>query len=85
MEKAYSLKDLGKIIVEEAKKEGLTLAEDAVEKLGKSVWTGTKRWVNESATLSENKIDDMVAPALAMLDGVIEENIEKLDLDGDGD
>lgn len=84
MEKAYDIKELGKIIAEEAKKEGLVLAEEAVEALGKSAWSGLKKFVNESAVLSENKIDDMVAPAISLLDGYINEKVEKLDLDGDG-
>ena len=84
MEKAYDVKELGKIIKEEAEKEGLTLAEEAVEKLGKAGWAGVKRFINESAALSENKIDDVIAPALSMLDGLVNTNVEKLDLDGDG-
>lgn len=84
MEKPYQLKDLGEIIKEEAAKEGLTLAEEAVEKLGKAVWSGSKRWIQESAVLSENKIDDVVAPFISTIDGIVNENIEKVDLDGDG-
>lgn len=84
MEQAYDVKALGEIIKEEAQKEGLQLAEAAVEKLGKAVYGGFKRWVSESATLSENKVDDMLAPAVAFLDPIVLPQIEKIDLDGDG-
>lgn len=84
MKKAYDLKELGQIIKEEAAKQGLTLAEEAVETLGKSAWTGAKRWVNESAALTPNKIDDVVAPFLSTVDGLVNQSIEKTDLDGDG-
>ena len=40
MESAYDVKALGEIIKEEAQKEGLQLAEQAVEKLGKAVYAG---------------------------------------------
>lgn len=84
MEKAYDVKALGQMIAEEAKKEGLTLAEEAIEKLGKSAYAGSKRWFNESAALSANKVDDFVAPLLSYVDTVVLPQIEKLDLDGDG-
>ena len=82
MTEAYKLKDLGKIIKEEAEKKGLAIAEEGLEELGKSVWIGTKRWVNESAEITPNPIDNFIAPALSQLDGFVNENIEKLDLDG---
>lgn len=82
--KAYDLKELGQIIVEEAKKDGLTLAEEAVEKVAKSAYLGIKRWASESATVSENKVDDLVMPALNFLDPMVLPQIEKIDLDGDG-
>lgn len=84
MESAYDVKALGEIIKEEAQKEGLTMAEQAAEKLGKAVYAGFKRWVSESAVMSENKVDDMLAPAVAFLDPIVLPQIEKLDLDGDG-
>lgn len=84
MEKAYDLKALGEKIKEEAAKEGLTIAEEALEKLGKAVWVGTKSWLKESASVSENKIDDVVAPFVDTLDSYVVPQIEKLDLDGSG-
>lgn len=84
MEKAYDLKALGEIISAEAKKEGLTIAEDALEKLGKAVYQGTKQWAKESARLSDSKVDDFIAPFYDHLDSVVNEQIEKVDLDGSG-
>jgi hypothetical protein len=82
--KAYDVKELGQIIVEEAKKDGLTLAEEAVEKLAKASYVGMKRWASESAVVSENKIDDILMPAFNFLDPMVLPQIEKIDLDGDG-
>lgn len=84
MEKAYDFKELGKIIKEEAAKQGLTLAEEAVEVLGKSAYSGTKLWLKESAKLSSTKLDDLMVPLVDNLDSVVHKGIEKLDLDGDG-
>lgn len=84
MEKAYSIKALGGKIAEKAKAEGLPIAEEALEKLGKSVYLGFKEWSKESAALSENKIDDFAAPFLDNLDHIVLPQIEKIDLNGDG-
>jgi hypothetical protein len=83
--KAYDIKALGQAIKDEAAKQGLTLAEKAVETLGKAAWEGTKQWAADSALASENKIDDLVVPFLSTMDKLVEESIEKVDLDGDGD
>lgn len=80
---AYELKDLGKKIVEKAKLDGLTVAEEALEKLGRAIYLGTKEWAQESAVASETKIDDFVAPLYNHLDGFVLPQIQKLDLDGD--
>jgi hypothetical protein len=84
MEKAYDLKALGQMIVDEAKKDGLVIAEQALEKLGKAVYVGSKNWAKESAVLSSNKIDDVIAPFYDHADPLVIPQIEKLDLDGDG-
>ena len=84
MQKPYEIKALGQAIVDEAKKDGLVVAEDALEKLGKAVYNGTKKWAKESADLSVNKFDDFAAPFYDHLDGVVNPQIEKIDLDGDG-
>lgn len=84
MEKAYDIKALGQIIIEEAKKDGLTIAEEACEKLAKACYMGTKRWGKESAALSESKVDDFLAPFYDQADPIVLPQIEKIDLDGDG-
>ena len=72
------------MIIAEAKVDGLTLAEESVEKLAKAAWIGVKKWAQESAVLSDNKIDDFVAPFYGQLDGFVNPQIEKIDLDGSG-
>lgn len=84
MQNAYDLKTLGQYIIEEAKKDGLVIAEEALEKLGKATFVGTKRWAKESAVISETKVDDFAAPFYDHLDGFVMPQIEKIDLDGDG-
>ena len=84
MEKAYDIKALGEIIVAEAKKHGLTLAEETVEALGSAVYVGTKKWAKESAVLSETKIDDFAAAFYDQVDPLVLPYIVKIDIDGDG-
>lgn len=56
MEKAYDVKAL----LEKFKKRGLDLTEDAA----KMIIEDTCSWIQESAAISENKIDDVAALAL---------------------
>lgn len=84
MDKAYELKALGQYIKEEAAKDGLELAEQTLEVLAKSVYFGTKRWMKESAPLSETKIDDFIAPFYDNADPYVIPQIEKIDLNKDG-
>lgn len=84
MEKAYDIKALGQLVAEEAKKDGLTIAEDAIEKLAKASYLGMKAWAKESAVLSENKFDDFAAAFYDQADGFVVPQIERLDLNGDG-
>lgn len=84
MTEAYSLKDLGLMIAAEAKKDGLILAEEILEQLAKSTYKATKSWAKQSATLSENKYDDLVAPFYDQVDAFVLPQIEKIDLDGSG-
>lgn len=84
MEKAYDLKELGKYTLEESKKLGLPLAEELAEKLGKANYLGLKKWLKESALISENKIDDVVAAFYDQVDPYVLPLIEKIDIDGDG-
>lgn len=80
MEKAYDLKDLGKRL----KDAGLPIAEDALQSAGKNAYVALKAWLKESAVLSSNKVDDVLAPFVDQADPVVLPQIEKLDLDGDG-
>lgn len=84
MQQAYELKALGEKILAKAKEDGLTIAEEAVEKIAKAAYLGTKEWAKESAAISDTKIDDFVMPALDYLDGFVLPQIDKIDLDGDG-
>jgi CO dehydrogenase/acetyl-CoA synthase beta subunit len=72
MEKAYDLKDLA----EKLKAKGLPVLEDTAEK----VYEAVKEWAQESAVVSENKVDDMVMPlAFPMLDKVVVPALNKID------
>lgn len=84
MTKAYDLKALGESIIKEAKKEGLEIAEEALESLGKAVYFGTQNWARESAILSDTKVDDFVMPFYSQIDQFVLPQIEKLDLDNSG-
>jgi hypothetical protein len=80
MEKAYDLKDLGKKLQEQ----GLPIAEEALQKAGKQAYTAVKAWLKESAVMSSNKVDDILAPFLDQADPVVNKAIDGLDLDHDG-
>ncbi len=84
MDKADDLKDLGVKIKVEAEAEGLALAEEAIEKLGKAAYLGLKEWLIESANLSPNPADDIAVKFICYVDQLIMPQIEKIDLDGDG-
>jgi hypothetical protein len=72
-------------VVQKAKEGGLDLAEQTGEHLGKAVYLGLKEWAKESARLSETQIDDLISPFYDQLDQFVIPQIEKLDLDKDGD
>lgn len=74
MEKAYDLKDLGQRL----KDAGLPVAEDALESAAGKVYVALKGWVKDSAVLSENKIDDVIAPFLDQLDPMVLPQIDKI-------
>lgn len=82
--KAYDLKELGLAIKAEAEKEGLEIAEQAVEALAKATYLGTKSWLKESAELSPNKADNFIAPFYDQLDAMVLPQIDKIDLNKDG-
>lgn len=84
MDKAYDIKALGSKIVEKAKVDGLSLAEEAAEKLAKAAYFGLKEWAKESAALSSTKIDDAILPFYDFLDQFVLPQIDKIDLDKSG-
>lgn len=75
MEKAYDLKDLGKRL----EKAGVPLLKNSAEETAKVVYHETKEWMKESAVLSTNKIDDLVAPFYDQADALVMPQIDKID------
>lgn len=75
MEKAYDLKDLAKKL-EDA---GVPVLKEAGEETAKQVYSAVKEWLQESATLSTNKIDDVVMPFIGQLDAIVMPAIDKID------
>lgn len=71
MTKAYDVKDLA----EKLKQKGMPEIED----MAVIAYQAIKEWAIESAALSENKIDDVLMPALTFLDGMILPAIDKID------
>lgn len=70
--KAYDLKELEKKLVAQ----GLPVIEGLAEK----TYAAVKEWVEESAPISENKVDDVVVPlAFPVLDKVVLPAIDKID------
>lgn len=84
MTKAYDFKELVVMIKDEAKKNGLAIAEEALEALAISTYTAQKNWLKESAKLSDWKYDDLIAPFVDNLDTLVLPQIGKLDLNKDG-
>jgi len=80
MEKAYDLKDLGL----KMQAEGLTIAEESLEKAAAIAYKAIKQWATESAVLSENKLDDVLAPFYNQLDPIVLPLIESIDFNKDG-
>lgn len=71
MEKAYDPKAL----VQELKAQGLPLAEDAAEKVVVAVFA----WLDQSAELSENKIDDALKILFPHAKELALKQIDKID------
>jgi len=71
VDKAYDLKGL----TDKMKERGLDLAEDAAL----IVYESLQSWLIESAMLSENKYDDLLAVLLPSIDGYVKEQIDKID------
>lgn len=75
MEKAYDLKDLAKKL----ESAGVPVLKEAGEETAKQVYSAVKEWLQESATLSTNKIDDVVMPFIGQLDAIVMPAIDKID------
>ena len=71
MEKAYELKAL----VEELKGKGLPVAEEAAKVVVEAVLD----WVQKSAVVSDNKVDDFIAAVIPVIKPVIMEQVGKID------
>ena len=63
------------LLLEELKKEGLVVAEDAAEKVVKVVL----EWLEKEAIASENKYDDILLAVLPILKAEIFKAIDKID------
>lgn len=75
MIKAYDLKALGLSL----KEAGLPIAEAAAEAVAAQIYKRFKLWAQKSAVLSDNKIDDVIAPFYDQLDTFVLEQIDKID------
>jgi len=75
MEKAYDLKDLANKL----EAAGLPIVKEAAEETAKQVYFAVKAWAKESAVISPNKIDDVVASFYDQLDGFVLPQIDKID------
>lgn len=71
MTKAYDIQNL----IARAKSRGLDLTEEAAKMLLQE----TSGWLVESAALSENKVDDLVAIGIPQLEKVMMPLIDKID------
>ena len=71
MTKAYDIKDL----LNRCKADGLDLVESEAGLFYKHL----KEWFQASAALSENKIDDVIAPFVGHLDPIMLPLIDKID------
>lgn len=80
MDKAYNLKDLGQKISAELNKDGIAIAEEAMQKVGKAVYFAMKAWAKESAALTGTPIDDFLAKFYDLADPLVMEQLKKIDL-----
>jgi len=71
MEKAYELTAL----VSKLKSRGLDIAEESAKVVVEEVFD----WLSESAVLSENKYDDMMAPLYPIAKQAVLEQVDKID------
>ena len=71
MEKAYDVKDLAARMMAKGMPE--------VEDMAQIAYVCLKEWAMDSAQLSENKVDDVLMPALQFLDAIILPHLDKID------
>lgn len=67
--------NLKKIIVDELKKEGKDIAEDAVASVVKALFKAVPKVV----LATENKIDDLLVPMLGIIEPKVLEFVDKID------
>lgn len=70
LENAYDFK----VLIERLKHRGL----DQAEKLAGKIYEQLKLFLQESALLSENKVDDIASPFLGQLDPLVKPQIDKI-------
>jgi hypothetical protein len=75
MDKAYDLKAL----LKEMKEQGVPLLENAGEDAALLSFKALKKWLKESAVMSENKIDDIAMNYIDSLDAIVLPVIDKID------
>lgn len=85
MDKPFDLKALGETVVARAKERGLTVAEESVEVLAAAVWDGLIEWSEKSVQLTPTPVDNVLFGLIAYFEKQVRSQIEKIDLDGDGD
>lgn len=79
MEKAYSFSDLAKKL----ESAGVPVLKEAAEETAKQVYSALKEWLNESAALSETRIDDVIVPFISQLDSIVLAQVDKIDGEAD--
>lgn len=67
--------EIKKIIVEEFKKEGLEITEDAAIRIAKVSF----RVIPKIAVLTDTKLDDLVVPLLGLIEAPIMKALDKID------
>lgn len=73
--------DVKKLVLEELKKEGINLAEDAVAGIVKAVF----RAIPKVVLATPNSVDDLLVPVLAVVEPKVLELVDKLDGEDDAD
>lgn len=85
MDKAFDINGLKEKVLARAKENGLTLAEETLEELIESVLEGTEAWLQASVDITPTPVDNLALSAFSFFKSRIQDQIRKIDLDGDGD